>query len=125
MFGVVERDRRARGGKGAARHHLVRQGGDRPLPRLRGRCWRARKADGIVPALEAFPASASYKKVDVDDLLVKLIEKIGQPARPALVQALGSRVAAGAHDGGDGARADRPRARRAGACRSWPRTARR
>ena len=35
----------------------------------------ARKADGIVPALEAFPASAAYKKVDVDDLLVKLIEK--------------------------------------------------
>jgi hypothetical protein len=52
----------------------------------------ARKAEGIVPALEAFPASASYKKVDVDDLLVKLIEKIGQPARPALVQALASRA---------------------------------
>jgi hypothetical protein len=52
----------------------------------------ARKADGIVPGLEAFPSSASYKKVDVDDLLVKLIEKIGQPARPALVQALGSQV---------------------------------
>ncbi|HLK88387.1 MAG TPA: HEAT repeat domain-containing protein [Polyangia bacterium] len=52
----------------------------------------AQKAEGIVPGLEAFPASASYKKVDVDDLLVKLIEKIGQPARPALVQALGSRV---------------------------------
>jgi hypothetical protein len=53
----------------------------------------ARKADGIVPGLEAFPVSASYKKVDVDDLLVKLIEKLGQPARPALVQALGSRAA--------------------------------
>jgi hypothetical protein len=52
----------------------------------------AQKVDGIVPALEAFPASASYKKVDVDDLLVKLIEKLGQPARPALVQALGSRA---------------------------------
>jgi hypothetical protein len=52
----------------------------------------ARKADGIVPGLEAFPSSASYKKVDVDDLLVKLIEKIGQPARPVLVQALGSQV---------------------------------
>jgi HEAT repeat protein len=52
----------------------------------------ARKADGIIPALEAFPASASYKKVDVDDLLVKLIEKIGLPARPALLQALGSHV---------------------------------
>ena len=52
----------------------------------------ARKAEGIVPGLEAFPASATYKKVDVDDLLVKLIEKLGQSARPALVQALGSRV---------------------------------
>jgi hypothetical protein len=52
----------------------------------------ARKAEGIVPALEAFPASATYKRVDVDDLLVKLIEKLGQAARPALVQARGSRV---------------------------------
>jgi HEAT repeat protein len=52
----------------------------------------AQKVNGIVPGLEAFPASASYKKVDVDDLLVKLIEKIGQPARPALVQGLGSRM---------------------------------
>jgi HEAT repeat protein len=48
------------------------------------------KAEAIEPALEAFPASASYKKVDVDDLLVKLIEKLGQPARPALVKTLGS-----------------------------------
>jgi len=53
----------------------------------------ARKADGIVPGLEAFPASAAYKKVDVDDLLVKLIEKLGQTARPPLLQALGSRMA--------------------------------
>jgi HEAT repeat protein len=52
----------------------------------------ARKADGIQPGLEAFPASASYKKVDVDDLLVKLIEKQGGPARPALVKTLGSRA---------------------------------
>jgi len=43
-------------------------------------------------ALEAFPASASYKKVDVDDLLVKLIEKQGATARPALVKTLGSRA---------------------------------
>ncbi len=48
------------------------------------------KADGIQPALEAFPAAVPYKKVDVDDLLVKLIEKLGLPARPALVKALGS-----------------------------------
>jgi HEAT repeat protein len=50
----------------------------------------ARKADGIQPALEAFPASAAYKKVDVDDLLVKLIEKQGAAARPALVKTLAS-----------------------------------
>jgi hypothetical protein len=50
----------------------------------------ARKADGIQPGLEAFPASAVYKKVDVDDLLVKLIEKQGATARPALVKTLGS-----------------------------------
>jgi hypothetical protein len=48
------------------------------------------KADAIQPALEAFPAAAAYKKVDVDDLIVKLIEKLGAPARPALVKTLGS-----------------------------------
>ena len=52
----------------------------------------ARKAEGIQPGLEAFPASATYKKVDVDDLLVKLIEKQGEGARPALVKTLSSRV---------------------------------
>jgi hypothetical protein len=49
------------------------------------------KVDGIVPALEAFPATAAYKRVDVDDLLVKLIEKLGPNARPVLVKALDSR----------------------------------
>jgi hypothetical protein len=48
------------------------------------------KAEGVIPALDAFPASAAYKKVDVDDLLVKLIERLGPPARPVLVQALAS-----------------------------------
>ena len=52
----------------------------------------ARKIEGIQPGLEAFPASAPYKRVDVDDLMVKLIEKLGEPARPALVTTLGSRV---------------------------------
>jgi len=52
----------------------------------------ARKADGIQPGLEAFPASGTYKKVDVDDLLVKLIEKQGQAARPALLKTLSSRA---------------------------------
>jgi HEAT repeat protein len=50
----------------------------------------AGKVEAIQPALEAFPAAVAYKKVDVDDLLVKLIEKLGQPARPALVKTLGS-----------------------------------
>ena len=50
------------------------------------------KAAGIIPALDAFPAGAAYKKVDVDDLLVRLIEKLGAPARPVLVQALESRA---------------------------------
>lgn len=49
------------------------------------------KQDGVVAGLEAFPASATYKQVDVDDLLVKLIEKLGPPARPALLQALDSK----------------------------------
>jgi len=49
------------------------------------------KADGIIPALEAFPVAVAYKKVDVDDLLVKLIEKLGPLARPELVKALDSR----------------------------------
>jgi hypothetical protein len=53
----------------------------------------ASKIEGILPALEAFPVSVAYKKVDVDDLLVKLIEKLGQPARPELVKALASRSA--------------------------------
>ena len=50
----------------------------------------AGKSEAIQPALEAFPAAVAYKKVDVDDLLVKLIEKLGPPARPALVKTLGS-----------------------------------
>jgi HEAT repeat protein len=50
----------------------------------------AGKTEAIGPALEAFPASASYKKVDVDDLLVKLIEKMNPPPGPALLKVLAS-----------------------------------
>jgi HEAT repeat protein len=92
MFGVVE----AIGGLEAEKGLLSIISSDKEeIVRYRAfeSVLAAQKAEGIVPALEAFPASASYKKVDVDDLLVKLIEKIGQPARPALVQALGSRAA--------------------------------
>lgn len=49
------------------------------------------KDKGIVDGLDAFSASASYKKVDVDDLLVKLIEKVGKQAVPELVKGLGSK----------------------------------
>jgi hypothetical protein len=52
----------------------------------------AAKVEGVVPALEAFPPSLTYKRVDVDDLLVRLVEKLGQPARPALAQALASKA---------------------------------
>src|SRR5262249_431480 len=76
------------------------RGGGRVLGRARGGAAATRRpgggagrGGGTQPGLEAFPASASYKKVDVDDLLVKLIEKLGAPARPALVQTLASRAA--------------------------------
>ena len=49
------------------------------------------KQTGVQPGLEAFPASAPYKNVDVEDLLVKLIEKLGAPVRPLLVNDLGSK----------------------------------
>ena len=49
------------------------------------------KQDGVQAGLEAFPASATYKKVDVDDLLVKLIEKLGAAARPVLVKSIESK----------------------------------
>jgi hypothetical protein len=91
MFGVVE----AIGGLEAQKGLLAIISSDKEeIVRYRAfeSVLGAQKAEGIIPALEAFPASASYKKVDVDDLLVKLIEKIGQAARPTLVQALGSRV---------------------------------
>ncbi len=52
----------------------------------------AAKIEGVVPALEAFPSSLTFKKVDVDDLLVRLVEKLGPPARPALTQALASKA---------------------------------
>jgi hypothetical protein len=50
------------------------------------------KTGALVPALEAFPSGATYKKVDVDDLLVKLIEKLGPSAHPELLKALASKI---------------------------------
>jgi HEAT repeat protein len=91
MFGVIE----TIGGLDAEKGLLSVISSDREeIVRYRAfeSMLAARKADGIQPALEAFPASASYKKVDVDDLMVKLIEKLGASARPALVKTLGSRT---------------------------------
>jgi hypothetical protein len=89
MFGVIE----AIGGLEAQRGLLGIISSDREeIVRYRAfeSALTAGKSEAIQPALEAFPAAAAYKKVDVDDLLVKLIEKLGPPARPALVKTLGS-----------------------------------
>ncbi|HVR02995.1 MAG TPA: hypothetical protein VMT47_12740 [Polyangia bacterium] len=89
MFGVIE----AIGGLEAQRGLLGIISSDKEeIVRYRAfeSALTVGKADGIQPALEAFPAAVPYKKVDVDDLLVKLIEKLGLPARPALVKTLGS-----------------------------------
>jgi hypothetical protein len=48
------------------------------------------KAKAVVPALEAFPATLSFKREDVIDFLVKDITKIGPSARPAVLSALAS-----------------------------------
>jgi hypothetical protein len=91
MFGVVE----AIGGLEAEKGLLAIISSDKDeIVRYRAfeSALAARKVEGIQSALEAFPASATYKKVDVDDLLVKLIEKLGPPARPALVKTLASRA---------------------------------
>jgi HEAT repeat protein len=89
MFGVLE----SIGGLEAQRGLLAIISSDKEeIVRYRAfeSALTAGKSEAIQPALEAFPAAASYKKVDVDDLLVKLIEKLGQPARPHLVKTLGS-----------------------------------
>jgi hypothetical protein len=90
MFGVVE----SIGGL-EARDGLVRiiQTDKEELVRYRAfeSLLTVAKADGVLAGLEAFPASAPYKKVDVDDLLVKLIEKLGPGVRPVLVKALDSK----------------------------------
>jgi hypothetical protein len=89
MFGVIE----AIGGLEAQRGLLGIISSDKEeIVRYRAfeSALTAGKLEAIQPALEAFPAAVAYKKVDVDDLLVKLVEKLGPPARPALVKALES-----------------------------------
>jgi HEAT repeat protein len=89
MFGVIE----AIGGLEAQRGLLGIISSDKEeIVRYRAfeSALTAGKSEAIQPALEAFPVAVAYKKVDVDDLLVRLIEKLGPPARPALVKTLGS-----------------------------------
>ena len=89
MFGVIE----GIGGLDARKGLLAIISSDREeLVRYRAFevVLSTSKAEGIIPALDAFPAGAAYKKVDVDDLLVRLIEKLGATARPTLLQALDS-----------------------------------
>jgi hypothetical protein len=90
MFGVVENI-----GGLEARDGLVRiiQADKEELVRYRGfeSLLAVAKQEGVLLGLEAFPASPSYKKVDVEDLLVKLIEKLGPPVRPVLLHGLESK----------------------------------
>jgi len=89
MFGLTEKI----GGLEAQRG-LVRIIASDPNDLVRYRAYEAAlavgRADAIVPALEAFPEKASYKKEDVTDYLVKDIAKIGPDSRPALQRALSS-----------------------------------
>jgi hypothetical protein len=91
MFGLTEKI----GGLEAARG-LVRIIATDPNELVRYRAYEAALAAGgaetVVPALEAFPASASYKRDDVIDYLVKDVTKIGPAARPAVQRALSSRA---------------------------------
>jgi hypothetical protein len=89
MFGLVERI-----GGGDAQQGLVHIIAADPTPMVRYRAYEAALAVGgaqaLVPALEAFPASASYKKDDVVDFLVKDVTKLGPSVRPAVHRALAS-----------------------------------
>jgi HEAT repeat protein len=89
MFGLVEKI----GGPEAQRGLLHIIATD-PTAMVRYRAYEAAlevgKGAAIVPALEAFPAGASFKKEDVVDFLAKDVGKIGPPAHPAVLAALSS-----------------------------------
>lgn len=89
MFGVVEKI-----GGAEAQQGLVAIIARDPEEMVRYRAYEAALAVGqaaaVVPALEAFPAKAAYKKEDVLDFLVKDIGKLGPAAKPAVLAALAS-----------------------------------
>jgi hypothetical protein len=92
MFGLVEKI----GGPDAQRG-LIRIIAADSNELVRYRAYEAALAVGkgaaLVPALEAFPAQASYKREDVLDFLVKDVSKLGPEAKPAVTAALSSRSA--------------------------------
>jgi hypothetical protein len=90
MFGVVEKI----GGPEAQKGLLGIIANDKKdLVRYRAyeAALEAGKLEAVVPALEAFPASLSFKHEDVVDFLVKDITKLGMPAKPEVLKALSSK----------------------------------
>jgi hypothetical protein len=90
MFGVVEKI----GGPEAQKGLLGIIANDKKdLVRYRAyeAALEAGKLEAVVPALEAFPASLTYKHEDVTDFLVKDITKLGMPAKPEVIKALSSK----------------------------------
>jgi len=88
-FGVVEKI----GGPLAEKGLLQIIGQDKnPIVRYRAHeaALEVGKAQAIVPALQAFPGTVSFKREDVVDFLVKDITKLGPPAKPAVLAALAS-----------------------------------
>jgi hypothetical protein len=89
MFGLIEKIGGPEAQKGLL--HVIASD---PNELVRYRAYEAAvaagRAEAVVPALEAFPASATYKRNDVIDFLVKDVTKLGPPARPAVLKALAS-----------------------------------
>jgi hypothetical protein len=92
MFGVLERV----GGPEAAAG-LIKVIASDPEPAARYAAFASAiaigRAEALGPALEAFPAGATYKQEDVADFLVTEIQKLGLAARQPLLALLSSRSA--------------------------------
>jgi hypothetical protein len=89
MFGVLEK-----AGGTAAQAGLVAIIARDPNETVRYRAFEAAllaaKQDAVLPALEAFPRGAAYKRQDVLDFLVRDIQKLGTAAKAPLGKALES-----------------------------------
>jgi HEAT repeats len=88
-FGVVEKI-----GGPAAQKGLVEIIANDKKDLVRYRAYEAAlevgKVEAVRPALQAFSEKLSFKREDVLDFLVKDITKLGQPAKPAVLDALSS-----------------------------------